>query len=435
MKIAITHHHADFDGLASMLGVRKLWPDHELVLGSSISPPVRKYLALHKDWLTVKSVGDLKGETVSEVVVVDSRDSRRFTDFTKYLERAQSLTVFDHHPPSEHDIKATTEIVEPVGACATLLCERIEDEGVELSAQEATLMMLGIYADTGSLSFPSTTIRDLRAAAFLLGQGASLPVVTRYLQQEYSPSQRRLLVSLLDDIQVIERQGLRLGYACTESKSYVKGAAQVVERALKLTGLDALFAVSLVLDRDAVQLIARSHTGHVDAAQMARKWGGGGHPSAAAARTRDVAREEVVRQLKEHLSNLEIRPLEVRDVMSCPVQTVAPDARLREVEPLLQRWAVSGVPVLDEGNLVGIVSTRDVDAAARRGDWEIPVSGFMTHKVVTVEPGQALSEALEIMTEEDVGRLPVMNGECLVGIVSRSDVLGRLYAAGEASLG
>lgn len=435
MKIVITHHHADFDGLAAMLALRKLQPDHELVLGSSVSEPVKKYLALHKDWLTVKTVADLEGQEITEVVVVDARDRRRFRDFSDVLENAQKITVYDHHPSGDEDLEATEEIIEPVGSCATILCERLEEQDVELTAQEATLMLLGIYADTGSLSFPSTTVRDLRAAAYLLGQGAALLVVNRYLQQEYSPQQRQFLVSLLADIDIVERQGLRLGYACTTTSAYVKGAALVVERAIKLTGLDALFAVMLVEDRDAVQLIARSHTGHVDAGALAREWGGGGHPSAAAARTRDIGQEEAEEKLKRYLNEIEIRPLEVGDVMSSPVQSVDPECILEKVKPLLERWAVSGVPVVDDQDkLVGVISVRDVEAAAKRGDWSIPVGGFMTHQVVTVTPEQALTEALEIMTENDVGRLPVIADENLVGIVSRSDVLARLYASGDNSL-
>ncbi len=429
MKVIITHQNADFDGLASMLGVRKLWPDHHIVLSSAVSPPVQKYLALHKDWLTVQTPSQVSDEAVTDVVIVDARDRRRLSDFSGFFEGAESITVFDHHPAGPDDVDATTEIVEPVGACATLLCERIEMQEIKLEAEEATLMMLGIYADTGNLSFPSTTVRDLRAAAFLRQSGASLPVVNRYLQQEYSPEQQQLLVALMNEVQIISRQGLQIGCASYETPVYVKGASQVVERVLQLMGLDACFAVLQVEGKDSVALIGRSGTRHVNAAHLAELWDGGGHPSAAAARTSDASRDEVMRRLIQELEEAVLEPLEVSDVMSTPVQVVSHDTKLEQLQPMLEKWAISGVPVMRDREVVGIVSLRDVDDAARRGDWSIPVSGFMSHAVVTVGPEQSLNEVLELMTDRDIGRLPVVEGEELLGIVSRSDILARLYGS------
>lgn len=430
MKIIITHQNADFDGLASMLGARTLWPDHEMVLGSAVSRSVHRYLALHKDWLKVRAHSELEGAPITDVIAVDSRDRRRFPAFSRAFDEAKTITVFDHHPPGPHDIEATEEIVEPVGACATILCERIQSRGIELDAEEATLMMLGIYADTGNLSFPATTVRDLRAAAFLRQCGASLPVVNRYLQQQYSPDQQQLLVSLMNRMNVLERQGLRIGCASYEGPVYIKGAAEVVERVLQLMGLDACFAVLHVEGRRGVQVIGRSRTRHVDAADVAARWGGGGHASAAAARTKEASFDEVVHSLHDHLASLEVEPLEVRDVMSAPVQSVAHDMKLEQLQPRLDTWSVSGVPVMREGQLVGIVSQRDVDEAVRRSDWTIPVAGFMTHEVVTVGPDQSVTEALELMTDRDIGRLPVVDDGALVGILSRTDALERLYLAG-----
>ncbi len=426
MKIAITHQNVDFDGLASLLGARKLWPDCEIVLSSAVSSPVKRYLALHRDWLRPKRLAELQGD-VKQVVMVDSRARQRFSEFSQLLEGAEELIVFDHHPPGPDDIEADREILEPVGACATLFCERIEALELELDAEEATLLMLGIYADTGNLTFPSTTVRDLRAAAFLRQSGASLPVVNRYLQQEYSPQQQQLLVAMLSDMEILERDGLRIGCVWKTTQDYVKGAALVVERMMQMMGLDACFAVLQQEGRDVVALIGRSETRHVDVAAIAEKWGGGGHPSAAAARIKTGRVEEVFADLRELLCAMNLAPLEVRDVMTSPVQCVPHDMKLDELQRSLGKWGIRGVPVTREGELAGIVSRRDVDEAIRRGDWEIPAAGFMTHQVVTVKPQYSLSEALEMMTEQDIGRLPVVDDGKVVGIISRSDLLQRIY--------
>jgi len=67
-----------------------------------------------------------------------------------------------------------------VGATTTLLVERIADQGVVVSPIEATLFMLGIYEDTGALSYGTTTPRDLRAAAWLLEHSANMLVVNNF---------------------------------------------------------------------------------------------------------------------------------------------------------------------------------------------------------------------------------------------------------------
>ncbi len=428
MNIIISHQNTDFDALAAMLGARKLYPDHRLVLPSAVSPPVRRYLALHKDWLTVLEPAQIRGESIEEVVVVDTRDGGRLTDFAEALDAAVRVTVYDHHPPGDNDIEATRAVIEPVGSCATVLFERLEQEGVELHPREATLMMLGVYADTGSLSFPSTDFRDLRAAAYLRKSGASLPVVNRYLQQEFSPQQQRLLVALMNGIEVIHRDGLRVGIAGCTSADYVKGAAMVVERTLQLMGLDACFVALQQKGRDVVQVIGRSKTRHLDAAAVAAIWDGGGHRSAAAARARSADHQQVVDRLTEYVEQMELEPLEVGDIMSCPVQVVPHDMSLEQLKTNLERWGVSGVPVERDGRLDGVVSQRDVDKAASRGDWSVPAAGFMSHQVVTANPDDSIEAALEVMTDEDVGRLPVVDDEGeIIGIVSRSDILRRIY--------
>lgn len=434
MKIIVSHQTTDFDALAAMLGARRLLDDHRIVLPSNVSPPVHRYLALHKDWLTALQPADLRGESVSEVVVVDTRDRDRLTDFLSVIDQARRVTVYDHHPPGDNDIEADDEIIEPVGSCATVLFEKLEDNDVELEPREATLMLLGVYADTGNLSFPSTDFRDLRAAAYLRKLGASLPVVNRYLQQQFSPEQQRLLVALLNEMTIIQRDGLRLGIADHQTPGYVKGAAMVVERMMQLMGLDACFVALQAKGKSAVQVIGRSVTRHVDAGEIVRLWDGGGHPSAAAARTGGHSRADVVKQLRDHFRQMEIEPLVVADIMSTPVQVAPHDMPLKQLQSCLQKWGVSGVPVERDGQLAGVVSHRDVDSAVDRGDWSVPAAGFMSHHVVTAAPSDSLKEALERMTTEDVGRLPVVDDGEIVGIISRSDILRRLYE-GESMIG
>lgn len=428
MRVVITHSNADFDALATLIAVTRLWPDVQACLAGPISPSVKRYLALHKDSLELVTLEALEGETIEELIVVDTRARNRLKPYATLLEKAQRVVVFDHHAPSSDDVVADEDVIEPVGACVTLICERLEEAGVSLSVGDATLMMLGLYADTGRLSFGNTSTRDILAAAYLRKQGARLEVVNRYLQQEFTADQQRLLVEVMGSAREVKREGLRLALASHVGEAYVKGAAVVVERVLQLTGVDALVLVAQQMGSKTVQVIARSNTRHLDVAALMGEFGGGGHPAAAAAKIKPGEASEVASVIFEMLQSWPVDPLDVADVMSSPVQTVAHDTTLNEFRRCLERWGVHGMPVMRDGEVVGVVSGRDVEQAARRGDWDIPVAGFMSQRVISASPEEPLSEALKRMTEHDIGRLPVLDEGVLVGIISRSDALRRLYS-------
>jgi tRNA nucleotidyltransferase (CCA-adding enzyme) len=116
--------------------------------------------------------------------------------------------------------------------------------------------------------------------------------------------------------------------------------------------------------------------------------------------------------------------------MSSPVHSVAPSVLVGTLGESLASWGHTGAPVLRDGKLVGIVSRRDVEAALSKGREQDPVARHMSAPVRTTEEDELLDDALARMVSADVGRLPVIRGERLVGIITRQDVLGVLYRDG-----
>lgn len=137
--------------------------------------------------------------------------------------------------------------------------------------------------------------------------------------------------------------------------------------------------------------------------------------------------------------------MKISDVMTRDVCTVAPDATLKEVAEALAGLGVSGVPVVEDGRVVGVVSEADVLAkergeSVRRGgllgmllddghDLEAKLTArtageAMTAPAVTISPDRPLAEAAARMLDEQVNRLPVVDEEgVLVGIVTRADLV------------
>jgi CBS domain-containing protein len=124
--------------------------------------------------------------------------------------------------------------------------------------------------------------------------------------------------------------------------------------------------------------------------------------------------------------------LKARDIMTTALVTLSPDVRLVEAMVLLTRRAISGVPVVDgAGRLVGILSEADCLRAVASGEFfsgdshyeELSVQQFMTKAAYTIHPEMGIYRIAQLFLDRGVRRLPVVDGETLLGQVSRRDVL------------
>ena len=426
--IVITHHNADLDALASTIAASRLY-DGIPIRGRAVNPLVQRYLALHKDEFPLVWYHELDPARVERVIIVDVRDRRRLPEYEPVFERDPEIIVYDHHPASEFDVPGDQAQVEPTGACVTLLIEHLRAQGKDLGAAEATLMLLGLYADTGRLSFDSTTPRDIDAAAWLLRQGARLGVVNRYLQEEFSPEQQRLLVDLMDGCEEVSHEAVEIAIASARAPDFIKGAASVVHRVMQMGAHDAILAVIEFEKKKRVQVIGRSRVPYVDVGALLTQLGGGGHPGAAACTVKKTTLEDVLLDVRASIDAASLLPTRVSDMMSQPVQTIDHRATLGDLDALLTEHHIRGVPVTRDGDIIGVISLRDLESArARDDDMTLPVSARMTHEVMTIAPDEPLEDAMTLMTQNDIGRLPVLDPSGrLIGIVSRNDLVAPLY--------
>ena len=121
-------------------------------------------------------------------------------------------------------------------------------------------------------------------------------------------------------------------------------------------------------------------------------------------------------------------PVTAKDLMSAPVRTIRPEITIDEAQRVLLRYGHSGLVVVDaQGRLVGVISRRDIDIALHHGFGHAPVKGYMTTDVKTLSPDTPLAEIQRLMVQWDIGRLPVLQDGQLVGIVTRTDVLRHLH--------
>lgn len=122
--------------------------------------------------------------------------------------------------------------------------------------------------------------------------------------------------------------------------------------------------------------------------------------------------------------------LKVRDIMSRNVRFVGPNNRMADVLEILRQHRFSGLPVLEQGDLLGIISLEDLIRAIQANKLDSAVSEYMSHRIITVHEYDAAVEAIETFTRYKVGRLPVINESGrLIGMVTKGDITrGLLHA-------
>ena len=181
MEVITSHIQADFDALASMLAAKMLYPGALLIFPGSQEKGVRDYLmhAPHVNSEVVK-LKNIDLDAISRIIIVDTRQASRIGPFAEILGRkGLEVIIYDHHPASPDDIKGQEEYCKELGSNIALMMDIINTKGCKPSPEIATVMAMGIYEDTGSLLFPSTTPQDCLALATLLTWGADLNQVSR----------------------------------------------------------------------------------------------------------------------------------------------------------------------------------------------------------------------------------------------------------------
>jgi len=432
VKLITSHETTDFDALASCVALQKLFPGSVIGLSGGFAPNVHQYLTLHSDRFRTQRCQDLDLSQVDLLMVTDVRRRGRLAHVAEVLDRAATnprsvrVLVWDHHPSAPDDLHADEEYVQPVGSVTTLLVEELRARGSEVSPDEATLFSLGIHEDTGSLVYARSSSRDAMALAWLLGHGAQPGLLQRFLRPPLDALERELLVRLLDAVRDAPRFGPSIGVAALQTDEVPASLARVSTEAFRILPHDALFC-AYRLSNGKTHVIGRAQANAVPVGAILQELGGGGHAGAGSATVHDASLDEVVSRLHERLERSCRHPQFVRDLMSSPVRTVTPDMPLSELAHSLREWGHTGAPVVENGKLVGVISRRDVERAQREGRGSLAVKSCMAHRVQTVGPDVPLAEALDQMTTHNVGRLPVLDGRRIVGILSREDVLGHLY--------
>ncbi|MDH6085422.1 CBS domain-containing protein [Umezakia ovalisporum] len=437
MDLILCHTTADFDTLAAAVGLASLRPGSKIVLSGGAHPPVRDFLALHRNEYPIIERRSVNPHQIRSLTVVDTQRRHRLGKAAEWLNlpNIKEIIVYDHHLSQELNIPVTESHIEPVGACTTLMVEQLQKQEIPLTLSQATVMALGIHVDTGSLTFDSATPRDAFALAWLMQQGVSSSVISTYLDPGLSPQLQQLLTVALEKLEYFYLRGYTIGWVTLKTDDFVPGLSSLASQLVELTELDALLLANEYTHKEAdsrLTIIGRTQISGINLNLLFQIFGGGGHSQAASLSLRQVDTQQTLQQLLDAIKAAIPHPPTARDLMSSPVRTIRPQTTIAQAQSILLRYGHSGLSVVDDqGQLVGIISRRDIDIALHHGFSHGPVKGYMTTKVKTITPDTILPEIETLMVTYDIGRLPVLDNGQLVGIVTRTDVLRELHQAKE----
>ena len=427
LDVITTHVNADFDALASMLAAKRLYPEAIIVFPGAQEKNLRNFF-LHTssylfDFVRIK---DIDLDRIRRLILVDTRQKRRIGKFNKLLEKDDvEIHIYDHHPPSDDDIKGDFEVIQELGAGVSIMTELIREKGIKVTPDEATLMSLGIYEDTGSFTFSSTKAEDHEAAAWLLEQGASLNTVSDMLTRELTAEQVWLLNDLMASATRNSINGIEVVIAKTKTDRYVGDFAVLVQKFMEMENLNVIFALAQMENR--VYLVARSRIPEVNAAEIAFEFGGGGHPQAASATISDKTLIQAEEELHDLLVSLINSERLAKDMMTSPVVHIPPDSTMGDAHETLTRYNINFLMVIDdEGILRGYISREMVDRAIFLGLEKRPVKEYMNVEFHHVGPETTLSKIQELIISNKVRVLPVLQDSQLLGVITRTDLLNIL---------
>jgi len=430
MRIIAGHVNADFDVLASMIAAWRLYPDALLVFTGAQEKAVRDFLATNPiSYLTFYNTKDIDIESVSEIILVDTRFSSRIGLLKDLIEKKKIRIIsYDHHPANQGDILADENYHRDVGSTATILVTEIKKKKIKLTPQEASIIAIGIYEDTGSLTYVTTKKEDLMAVSYLMDCGATLTDIPSYINMDLNKDQLQIFADIIKAMEYHTIDGVQIGISCVTSTSYLGDLALFIHKLKEIGHIPAVFIIVQLKDR--VQIVARSQTRAVNISLVLNELGGGGHRTAGSAVIRNSTAEQAKTRLLE-LLNIFVEPLiRARNMMSSPVMTITPELRIEQVRKLILRYHHDSYPVLKGKEILGVVSSLDISHAFYLGYGKEQVDRFINREFLLVDVQASFRQIRELMMKPEVDLIGVTEPSGrLVGVISRSDILRATHEA------
>ena len=425
-RLILTHEGIDFDALASAVAAKKLYGDGMIISTGKKHDNVLMFLKLYRKYFSVERYSSIeKFSEIDEIIITDTAKRRRLGKLAAILDKTDAkITVYDHHP--SYDIIGNYNYHEEVGAITTFLVEKLIENGNPINHIEADLFLLGIYEDTGSLLYPTTTARDMKIAAKLLECGGKLEIVSSYLNREFTEQQKKLAQTIVANMETHIINDIPITISTATLDETIGGISDVVNKIHYLENLKASFVIIKMGRR--IHIVGRTGLNSLNINKIMSFFNGGGHVKAGSATLFDKSIEEVKFLLLEVLEN-NIKPiLTAFDIMSHPVFTLFEDERIGDVIEKIDFSVYLNYPVLNrDGKLTGWVNKKKILELSDKGKLNVPLKGILQKNIVFVNKNTPFEKIEETFLEKNVSIIIVGTEKNIDGIITPTDVVRILH--------
>jgi len=307
IKLIITHENADLDSYGAIIGAKKLYPDALISFPSSKEPALKNLLKdnIYRIYEEVKfKKKDLN--KIDTLILVDVNQKERIGIFGNCLQmdNPPRILIYDHHPEYLCNIKAEEKYMKQIGSTSALIANILEEKGIFLDSLEATLILLGIYEDTGCFTFNTTTSDDFKASKYLSSMGANIKIIADIIQNQLNEEMLSLYDEIVQNLQPYQIKNNLIYLSCIQKDKFIQDTPIVVNKVMRIEKIDILFL--LIKLEEKIYIIARSRIKDIDVSKIIFHFNGGGHPAAASAvvknKTLIEVKHELLKLLTSHLS-------------------------------------------------------------------------------------------------------------------------------------
>lgn len=429
LTLITCHMNADFDAFAAIIAATYLYPDAVLVFPGTQERALSQFYADTGSFMyNFKDMKEIDLERVQRVVIVDTRQRSRVPHIHAALKIVESrpdpeIHLWDHHPDSNDDIISPYCHCESLGSTTTLIIREIRAREYTVSCQDATVLGLGIYCDTGSFTFSSTTPEDYHAAAWLRALGMDVNMIADLAAHELTSVHVQALNSLLESASTYTINGVPVVMAEVSMESYLGDFAYLAHKLMEMEHFDVLFALGHMEDR--VLVVARSRKEAINVGQVCTFLGGGGHAYAASATVRNKTMHQVRDSIFQQLYSQANPDKFAADYMSSPAVGIEDDRSVRDAQELMLHFGLKAVPIFvtNTRQCCGILDAQTASRAVSHGIGAEPVTEYMQRRVHVVSPQASLRDLTEIIIGQRQRLVPVVEDDIVVGVVTRTDMI------------
>jgi len=422
------HINADFDSFAAMIAASYLYPHSIMIFPDTSERTLRNYYKnISKEQYNFADIKDVNLDNIIRLIIVDTKQYARLPHISELLHKKDlHIIIWDHHPSSNDDITANILHSEAMGAVTTLVIRTLRENNISISKQDATILGLGIYSDTGSFTYSSTKPEDFKATAWLLAQGMDILNIADLVENDLTIIHVKALNGLLESAQTIYINQVPVMMASVTLDSYLGDFSNLTQKLMEMESCDVLFTLALMQAK--VIVVARSRNNLVDLGQICNFLGGGGHAYAASAtvsnKTIHEVKDIIYQQLYEQLNSDKC----AIHYMTAPAIGIEQDKSIKDANDLMLNFDLKVIVIFQKGTkiCIGTLDRQIANRAVSHNLCSLLVSEYMQRNVQSVQANASLQELTHIIIDDKQKLVPVLQENAVIGVVTRTDLINIL---------